>query len=68
MSVRETLKEVQGMSVIRTTNMTRGEGTTEDPVRAIVQYWTVDGELLDECDPHLYEIARQKGKTGKKTS
>jgi hypothetical protein len=47
--------------------MTRGAGTDEDPVRAIVQYWTVDGELLDECDPHFYEKARQKGKTGKKT-
>lgn len=68
MSVRETLKDVQAMQVIRTTNMTRGAGTNMDPIRAIVQYWTVDGELLDECDPHLYEFARRKGKTGKKTS
>ncbi len=67
MSIRENLKDVQGMQVIRTTNMTRGVGTDEDPVRAVVQYWTVDGELLDECDPHFYEKARQKGKTGKKT-
>lgn len=67
MSIRETLKDVQGMSVIRTTNMTRGTGTDEDPVRAVVQYWTVDGELLDECDPHLYELARKKGKTGTRT-
>lgn len=67
MSVRENLKDVVGMQVIRTNNMTRGAGTDEDPVRAVVQYWTVDGELLDECDPHLYDQARQKGKTGKKT-
>ena len=66
--IRDELKEVQPMQVIRTTNMSRGEGTESDPVRQIVQYWTVEGELLDECDPFLYDLARKAGKTGKKTS
>lgn len=67
-SVRENLKPVQGMQLIRTSNLVIGEGTEESPVRNVVQYWTLEGELLDECDPHLYELARVKGKTGKKTS
>jgi len=53
MSVRETLKDVQGMQVIRTSNFSVGSGTDDDPYRTIVQYWTIDGELLDECDPFL---------------
>ena len=67
MSVRESLKDVHAIQVIRTTNKTIGTGTDEDPVRQLVQYWTTDGELLDECDPFLYEVARKAGKTGSKT-
>ena len=66
-SVRDKLKPVQPLQVIRTTNKIVGNGTNADPVREIVQYWTTDGELLDECDPHLYEVARVAGKTGRKT-
>ena len=29
----------------------RGCGTEEDPVRKIVQYWDLDGNLLAEHDP-----------------
>jgi hypothetical protein len=53
MSTRESLKEVHAIQVIRTSNKTVGGGSKEDPVRTVVQYWTIDGELLDECDPHL---------------
>lgn len=67
--IRDDLKEVQVIQVIRTTNRVVGSGTEEDPVRNVVQYWTIEGgELLDECDPFLYEFARKAGKTGKKTS
>ena len=44
-------KECQVINVIRTTLKRRGEGTEDDPVRMIVQYWTLDGELLFESDP-----------------
>jgi len=30
----------------------RGRGTTEDPIRRVVQYWSVDGKLLAENDQH----------------
>jgi len=36
--------------VIRTELSKRGEGTEEDPIRLIVQYWSLDGELLAEVD------------------
>ena len=29
----------------------RGKGTTEDVVRMVDQYWSVDGKLLAERDP-----------------
>lgn len=58
MSTRESLKEVHAIQVIRTSNKTTGSGEKGDPVRTVVQYWTIDGELLDECDPHL----QSKGK------
>ena len=67
MSVREQLKPVHAINVIRTFNKTVGTGADDDPVRTIVQYWTTDGELLDECDPFLHESARKEGKTGGKT-
>jgi hypothetical protein len=28
-----------------------GTGTDEDPIRILVQYWTLDGRLLAEHDP-----------------
>lgn len=28
----------------------RGEGTNDDPCRVILQYWSLDGELLAEND------------------
>jgi len=32
------------------TEATRGDGTKEDPVRIVHQYWTKEGELLAEKD------------------
>lgn len=43
-------KEVAVMQVIRTTNARRGDGTIT-PIRAITQFWSMDGELLAEVDP-----------------
>jgi hypothetical protein len=30
----------------------RGRGVDESPVRVVKQYWTTDGTLLFEIDPH----------------
>jgi hypothetical protein len=38
------------IQVIETDLTRRGDGTTDDPVRLIKQYWTLDGELLAEVD------------------
>lgn len=32
--------------------VSRGNGTSTDPCRAVVQYYSVDGQLLAERDPH----------------
>lgn len=29
----------------------RGKGTEDDVMRRVIQYWTLDGELLAEHDP-----------------
>ncbi|APB77432.1 carboxypeptidase [Paenibacillus polymyxa] len=39
------------IQVIETKN-DRGSGTETDPNRIITQYWSLDGELLAEYDPH----------------
>lgn len=41
---------VEVMTVIKTTLLRRGKGTTEDPVRIVTQYWDMDGNLLVEID------------------
>ena len=32
------------------TESLRGQGTEEDPVRIVKQYWSLDGEMLAEAD------------------
>ena len=32
------------------TEITRGDGSAEDPVRICRQYWTLDGHLIAELD------------------
>jgi hypothetical protein len=44
-------KEVMVMQVIRTTNLRRGDGTVSSPIRAITQFWSMQGDLLAEVDP-----------------
>ncbi len=39
------------IQVIRTELTLAGEGTKESPMRRIVQYWSLDGDLLAEWDP-----------------
>lgn len=33
------------------TEVTRGKGVDDDPLRGVMQYWSLDGELLAESDP-----------------
>ena len=37
------------------TKALRGEGTCENKIRIVTQYWSLDGELLAENDPCLKE-------------
>ena len=45
-------KEVCVMQVIRTTTTVRGSGVEGNPYRRVTQYWSMDGDLLAEVDPH----------------
>ncbi len=38
------------------TKSTRGSGMREQPVREVLQYWSLDGKLLAESDPYLPDI------------
>ena len=50
-------KEVQVISVIRTTLLRIGKGTEDDPTRRITQFWDMDGELLwEEPDPFIEDL------------
>lgn len=54
-------KEVEVLQVIRTTLTRRGTGKDESsPVRRVTQYWSIQGELLCEVDPHI-ELKVAKG-------
>ena len=46
------MNEAEVIQVIRTTLLRRGNGSTT-PIRAITQFWSLDGELLAEVDPVL---------------
>ena len=51
-------KSVALIQVIRTELSKRGEGTEEDPIRLIIQYWSLDGELLAEVDEFQKEATK----------
>lgn len=42
---------MQVMQVIRTELLLRGRGISKSPIRRIVQFWSMEGELLAEVDP-----------------
>ncbi len=65
MGVREKLKECQPLQVIRTFNKIIGADTVRDPLRPLVQYWTTEGELLDECDSYLVSARKRRKKAMK---
>lgn len=45
--------DVEVIQVVRTRLMRRGRGlNSDDPIRIITQYWSLEGELLAEVDPH----------------
>lgn len=45
------IKEVEKIEVIRTTLKVKGNGK-DDPFRHVTQFWSLEGELLAEVDPH----------------
>lgn len=42
--------EMANIEVVIKTIFRKGNGTENDPYREVVQYWTLDGELLCEKD------------------
>lgn len=42
------------IQVIETISL-KGSGTDTDPVRAVKQFWSFDGELIAENDPFISE-------------
>ena len=42
---------VEIVKLIKTTLLRRGNGTPENPIRVITQYWDFDGEIILEQDP-----------------
>ena len=48
--MEERLNKVEVMEVIHV-SITRGDGSKDDAVRIVDQYWSLDGELLAENDP-----------------
>jgi hypothetical protein len=40
------------IQVIETTLLRLGKGTPDSPIRVITQYWSMDGKLLAQVDPH----------------
>jgi len=45
-------RKVEIIKIIRTTLTKYGAGTEKDPIREIEQFWSLDGKLLWENDPH----------------
>ena len=45
-------KEVELVEVIRTTLTRAGDGTTDNPIRRVTEYWTLEGERLATVDDH----------------
>lgn len=45
------MADVEVIQVIRTRILRRGDGTPENPIRRIDQFWTFEGQLLAEDDP-----------------
>lgn len=43
--------------------ITKGDGTTDDPCRVVMQIWTTDGKMLAEKDPHKEEKGNAKKQT-----
>lgn len=57
------LDTAEVISVIRTTLLRRGNGTTT-PIRVITQFWTLEGELLTEIDPLPDDLVVNRDATG----
>lgn len=53
-----TLVEVATVIHVRTS---RGDGSENNPVKGIVQFWTLDGELIAEAESNNYRSLRANG-------
>jgi hypothetical protein len=47
---RLNLGQIRIIDVIQA-SIKRGKGTDDDPMRHVIQYWSLDGYLLAEYDP-----------------
>lgn len=48
------------------TEVKRGKGVLDDPMRGVTQYWSLDGELLAEHDPILNDGPTEAAVRGSK--
>lgn len=55
-------QEVEVLQLICTKLLRLGNGTPDDPIRIITQYWTMDGDLVFAIDPE--ELRRKKARDG----
>jgi hypothetical protein len=47
------MKDLEVIQVIKTTLLRRGSGKdASSPIRCVTQFWSMDGDLLWEVDPH----------------
>lgn len=50
------MKSVEVIQVVRTVLEVRGKGIASDPLRRVVQYWSLNGLLLAEADPERSDV------------
>jgi len=50
--------DAKEIKLIRTDFRTTGKGIEDDPIRALIQYWTHDGKLVLTFDTHTQEFTK----------
>lgn len=51
------LKDLNTVTLIRTTMTSKGSGSPDSPVRCLVQYWTSEGQLVETRDPCAISVS-----------
>ncbi len=54
---KSNVNTVELIEVIKTESVC-GKGTEEDPVRVVIEYWSLEGELLARVDTYEEAIKR----------